>query len=236
MMQLYLYFCTIANNPGAARISEVAIAHINLDPTCSSMLELSCQSSARRRLFKAFAAVAVLGGSRLVSAQALQDPRADWKSAYLGQDRTLWLKRESDEVEVRYWSRDSQSLDKEGYYRASWMLRDVKFNSAVQMDVQLLDVMYLMQAWLKYYGQHHPLIVTSGFRTKKNNASLERAALNSMHLYGKAADWVMPKVSSTTLGRMALHLTRELGQGGAGIYPGDRFVHTDTGRLRHWIG
>ena len=190
----------------------------------------------RRNFLRAFAAVAALAGTSGVSADALKDPTVDWKSAYLSRDRTLWLRRGKDTVECTYWSSAQRGLIKDGYYQASWMLRDVKFEAAVQMDQSLLDVLYLMQSWLKYYGHHYPLIITSGFRTKKNNAGLERAALNSMHLYGKAADWIMRSVKGAILGRMARHLTQELGLGGAGIYPNDDFVHTDSGRLRFWIG
>jgi uncharacterized protein YcbK (DUF882 family) len=190
----------------------------------------------RRNFLRAFAAVAALACASGVSADALKDPAVDWKTAYLSKDRTLWLQRGKDTFECTYWSSEQRALVKEGYFRASWLLRDVKFESAVQMDQGLLDVLYLLQSWLKYYGHHYPLVITSGFRTKKHNSRLERAALNSMHLYGKAADWVMPSVSGAILGRMARHLTQELGLGGAGIYPNDDFVHTDSGRLRYWIG
>ena len=47
---------------------------------------------------------------------------------------------------------------------------------------------------------------------------------------GKAIDINLPGVELSRLRRAALSLKA----GGVGYYPGDGFVHVDTGRVRFW--
>lgn len=100
--------------------------------------------------------------------------------------RQLWLKRleTGEEQRAVYWADGDYVVD--GYVRLCWLLRDVSANQAVQMDPTLLNVLTGIQAYYAAYDIRGPLIVTSGYRTPRTNASLvaEGAARNSMHLMG----------------------------------------------------
>jgi uncharacterized protein YcbK (DUF882 family) len=58
----------------------------------------------------------------------------------------------------------------------------------------------------------------------------EGAAMNSMHLYGRASDIWLPGVPVKDVGDLARHLQ----QGGVGYYEHKNFVHVDTGKIRVW--
>jgi uncharacterized protein YcbK (DUF882 family) len=55
-------------------------------------------------------------------------------------------------------------------------------------------------------------------------------ATRSLHLEGRALDIRLQGVALADLRDAAL----ELRAGGVGYYPGERFVHLDTGRVRRW--
>ena len=74
--------------------------------------------------------------------------------------------------------------------------------------------------------------ITSGYRTLKTNDASEGSARHSMHLYGKAADIIVPGAPSTLIGDMVRRFNNE---GGTGIYLGRGFVHVDTGSARAWV-
>jgi len=148
--------------------------------------------------------------------------------------RQLWLKRleTGEEQRAVYWADGDYVVD--GYVRLCWLLRDVSANQAVQMDPTLLNVLTGIQAYYAAYDIRGPLIVTSGYRTPRTNASLvaEGAVRNSMHLYGRAADITLPGISVEHLGQVKQYLHA----GGLGFYPEKHFIHVDTGRERTWRG
>lgn len=144
--------------------------------------------------------------------------------------RVLHLRRrQTGEVFHGVYFRDGQ-LDPEAYRRINWLMRDVKKNKAVNMDPRLLDLLCAMQAWVGYYGYKKPIVINSGYRTPEYNSTLEGAARNSMHLYGRAADVVFPDLPVSYLGRLAQNYTA----GGVGFYISSGFVHVDTGNIRSW--
>ena len=55
-------------------------------------------------------------------------------------------------------------------------------------------------------------------------------AKNSLHMAGKAVDIRLPGVSLADLRDAAMNCR----SGGVGFYPGEGFVHVDTGSVRHW--
>lgn len=68
-----------------------------------------------------------------------------------------------------------------------------------------------------------PLNILSGYRCYANNAKVG-GALNSQHLYGKAADVYSDGVSLDQIASLA----DSFGASGIGIYRSQGFVHIDT--------
>lgn len=80
-------------------------------------------------------------------------------------------------------------------------------------------------------GKTNPLItINSAYRTARRNAHIEGAALNSMHIHGKAVDITVRGIENWQVAEMAKHFNG----GGVGHY--NTFTHVDTGRLREWRG
>ncbi len=81
---------------------------------------------------------------------------------------------------------------------------------------------------------HYEII--SGYRSPATNAALhERSSgvsSKSLHMQGRAMDVRLRSVETARLNELALAQAR----GGVGYYPGSRFVHLDTGRVRRWQG
>lgn len=145
--------------------------------------------------------------------------------------RRLYIKRVStgEEANVVYWA--NGRIVPEGYKQLSWIMRDVKAGQSVNMDVRLFDLMYAIQSWVSYYGYKSPLMITSGYRSPQTNNSTEGAAKNSLHTQGKATDFYIPGLPWEYVGRLAAAYTA----GGVGFYPGQNFIHIDTGRVRYWV-
>jgi|SRR5476651_899506 len=151
-------------------------------------------------------------------------------AAFWNQPRVLTLARGGKDIRACYWANNALQWD--GYAEICRMLGDVHQNVAVQMDPRLFDLMRAVQAYVAYYGYHEPLSVNSGFRTPQTNGSLEGAARNSMHLFGKAIDFSMPGLPSDYMGLLASHYQA----GGVGFYSAQKFTHMDTGNVRYWVG
>ncbi len=111
------------------------------------------------------------------------------------------------------------------------LLRDFRNGETHDIDVGLLDTLWILRAQLGVKG---PFDVISGYRSPATNAMLRRrsraVAKNSYHMYGRAIDVRLTGMDTKTLRDTALRL----GRGGVGYYPKDDFVHIDTGRVRHW--
>ena len=118
----------------------------------------------------------------------------------------------------------------EGYRDLCRIFADKRADVAVQMDPNLFMVLAKAQQWLSTNHINRPIILTSGYRTEHTNNSIEGAAFNSMHLYGKAADIKIEGIPSDYLAR----LLRMCGGAGIGIY--SSFVHVDTWKERAWRG
>ena len=113
------------------------------------------------------------------------------------------------------------------------LLRDHHADVARSMDPALFDLLWRLQERYRRARGHTPTIVLlSGYRTEETNRSLrsEGAALNSYHLRGQAADVAVEGYGIY----MLANLSRDIGQGGWGIYWRRRFVHLDTGPPRFW--
>lgn len=147
--------------------------------------------------------------------------------------RELWLRRNGTKEESRvvYW-KDGQLLG-DGYWAACALLRDVRANKMTAVDPAILDVLRGLTGYYQAWRWPHPVVVNSGFRTIATNNALSRegAAKNSMHLYGRAVDVVVPGVPARDVGVLAASMR----QGGVGFYPSKKFTHVDTGKMRTWV-
>ncbi len=136
---------------------------------------------------------------------------------------------------INYFS--NKQINKQEYWFASYLLRDVEEKTMMYMDLKLLDLICAIQAWIRYYNINPEFQILSGLRTVEHNKRLlkpgknnESAALNSMHIYGKAIDFYVPQLSVSQIAKIA-----EIFQaGGIGLYPQRNFIHLDTGRIRKW--
>lgn len=111
-------------------------------------------------------------------------------------------------------------------------LRDHYSGEIGQIDPQLFDLLYRTRQEL---GSDQPLHVISGYRCAATNFRLRNSrgggvARNSLHMQGKAIDIRIPGVPLSDLRDAAMSQS----VGGVGFYPRDRFVHLDTGKVRHW--
>lgn len=146
-------------------------------------------------------------------------------------DRVLWLRRSEtgEQFRVVYWSQGL--VDVSNYIRLCYLLRDVKEDQTVMMDVNLLNLAYGIQYWNELLlGRPVPYIITSGQRMPDHNSMVEGAARNSLHQAGRALDGGIPGVPPSTLAAQAAFF----GLGGVGTY--QTHTHIDTGHVRYWDG
>jgi uncharacterized protein YcbK (DUF882 family) len=115
----------------------------------------------RRRLLKAAAGT--------LASMAI--PGLAQTSDFWSQPRELWLYRPATRETVKevYWA--DGSLVPSGYYRICQLLRDVQMNQTVQFDIVTLDIARGVYGWLQSFNLNRPIIVNSGYRHPKTNAS-----------------------------------------------------------------
>ncbi len=187
----------------------------------------------RRQVLKAFAAYAVFlatGDAMASRIDAKVRPRAI-HARLLNRDRHLRLERPAaGEISTFCYFRKGKGWDLAGYRKGCHILRDVQYRSTVKVNIKLLDLLFLIQAWLRINRLPTRILINSGYRTPQHNATLEGAARNSLHMRGMAADIRIPGVSVERLGK----LVRAIGAGGVGFYPSKGFIHVDVGRVRTW--
>lgn len=132
-------------------------------------------------------------------------------------------------VKTVYWA-DGRYVAK-SLSQISRLLRDHRSGDTHPMDPRLLD---LMAATHRRLGAKGAIHIVSGYRSPATNAMLAAAtdgvAQGSLHMSGKAVDIRIPGATTRVIGRAA----KSLRVGGVGTYPGSKFVHLDTGRVRFW--
>jgi uncharacterized protein YcbK (DUF882 family) len=142
--------------------------------------------------------------------------------------RYIWIKnRAGDEVAASY--RQGEAYDPAVLAQLTHLFRDLRAEAQGPLPWLLVDMLSLLQESWSYAL---PLLLNSGFRTARTNASLEGAAPASLHLKGLAADISMQGVDHVDLALAALALSERLGIMGVGVYRG--FVHLDVGNKRRW--
>lgn len=116
--------------------------------------------------------------------------------------------------------------------RLNRFLRDHYSGEVGHMDPALFDQLHRVQQALGARGSYQ---VISGYRCPTTNNKLRETggggvAKRSLHMDGRAIDVRLPGVPLAELRDAALSLRA----GGVGYYPGQAFVHLDTGRMRSW--
>ncbi|WP_316860684.1 DUF882 domain-containing protein [uncultured Cohaesibacter sp.] len=122
-------------------------------------------------------------------------------------------------------------FDADGLRKLNQFLRDWRRNEKTEMDPSLFDLI-----WQVYRdtGAKQPITVFSGYRSPATNNMLRSkskgVAKNSRHTMGMAMDFYLPGVPLDRIRTVGLKMQA----GGVGYYPGSRFIHIDTGSVRHW--
>jgi uncharacterized protein YcbK (DUF882 family) len=113
----------------------------------------------------------------------------------------------------------------------SWILRDWRTDEQVEMDRDLIDLLYTLHNLM---DSSRPFGIISGYRSPRTNNMLANrnggVARKSLHMRAMAADINLPGRDLKKLYRAV----RSLKLGGAGMYTKSGFVHVDTGRVRYW--
>lgn len=135
----------------------------------------------------------------------------------------------AERARITYWR--NGAFVPEALVEANRFLRDWRTGDIAPIDPALFDLLYALKLRLRV---DEPFQVISGYRSSATNAALrERSAGvagNSLHMAGRAIDIDLPGRPLASLRDAA----RAIAGGGVGYYPASRFVHVDTGRVRHW--
>lgn len=171
-----------------------------------------------------FGIVSALGSYALPSATEA----SRWEE--VGYDR-LWIRNsKGEELTIRHWN--GQSYDSQAVKMLSWLWRDWKDqDAAVYIDPKLFTFLANIQTNLSMNaGAPCRIDMTSGFRTRRRNATIRNASPNSEHCNGRAADFNLRSFPPQDVYAMASQLNVS---GGLGRYR--NFTHLDTGRAgRRW--
>lgn len=113
-----------------------------------------------------------------------------------------------------------------------FLLRDHRANKAAPMARGVIDLVHDITRALE---TSEPVHIISGYRSPQTNELLRKTggggvARRSLHMDGIAIDIRVPGRELAQVRDAALDLQR----GGVGYYPGQQFVHVDTGRVRRW--
>lgn len=190
------------------------------------------QPTRRQFLFRGFALAAVSIGAAMPDTSQAQSQK-DWRQVLLDRDRWLSLERASTGEKGQFlYYRFGQGFDWRGYSIACHLLRDVESQVTYRMNPKLLDLLYIIQSWLRVNQLPFHIAIMSGYRTPEHNARLAKAARKSEHMNGNAADIRISGLGVDALNRLA----QAVRVGGVGIYPHNGFVHVDVGRVREWKG
>ena len=179
---------------------------------------MNIRAAALRSLLAVGLAIATLGTASLAASEARAETRTlDLYFTHTKQRKKITFKKNGKYI-------------KSGLRKINRLLRDHRRKEATRMDPRLFDIVWEIY---KEVGGKRGIHVISGYRSPKTNAMLRRrgrkTARKSQHMLGKAMDWRIPGVSVAKLNAAAM---RRHG-GGVGHYR-NSFIHTDTGRVRHW--
>ena len=139
----------------------------------------------------------------------------------------LYRKETGEGGEFEYW-RDGQ-LQYQAWFALLHLLRDVSAGVAMHYDPRAVDIVWAVQEWCyRDSGRKMTFRLTDGGRVEKTNAGIKGAAMESLHLKGKAIDGRFEGLDLKRYAQGALFF----GMGGVGLYPAH--VHVDSGSVRKW--
>lgn len=168
-----------------------------------------------------FAALGLLAPNR---AKAGPTPEKSWGCLNLYNIHT------GEKVSAAYRETDGR-YDNRAINELTRLLRCHHTDEQHAIDPQTLDFLDQVNARL---GGGHEIHIISGYRSPRYNEYLinlgHKVARKSLHLEGRALDVRIPGVPLTELRNIAMSLRL----GGVGFYPGDNFVHLDSGAFRFW--
>jgi uncharacterized protein YcbK (DUF882 family) len=178
----------------------------------------------RRQFFRRFARLAALGATGSVASRPVLASALTARSLALAHTHTR------ERVSLVYAVGGHYVPD--AISALNHFLRDHYTGDVGVIDPALFDLLHRLRSEL---GSDGSFEVISGYRCPATNATLQATrgggvARRSLHMDGKAIDVRLPGVPLGELRDAALSLRA----GGVGYYPRDRFVHLDTGRVRHW--
>lgn len=142
----------------------------------------------------------------------------------------LWIATTNgEELAVKFW--DGQRFDAHRLVELSWLLRDWRDdNAAVSINRTLFRDLAQIQTGLSLRtGRPRLILVNSGYRTPRRNATLEGASPHSQHIVGRACDFNLEGVRPSLVADYAA----AYGVNGLGRYAD--FTHIDVGPAgRRW--
>ncbi len=145
---------------------------------------------------------------------------------------TVQNQRSGERDTVRYQFPDG-SLNIQGAWRLSYLMRDVRTEQMSAMDPRLFSFLDQIYATL-HVPSGTPIIITSGYRTVETNAALRQSssqvAERSYHTRAQAADIKIPGINGSVIANVAMQLHK----GGVAFYPRSGHVHVDVGPVRTW--
>ncbi len=142
---------------------------------------------------------------------------------------SLYNQHTGESVKATYWAEGEFIADE--LAAINHVLRDHRTNEVIDIDAALLDQLHLLQAKVGGNGRYE---IISAYRSPRSNAKLyqttEGVSRNSYHMFGRAIDVRLPGTQLQHLHAAALDMVA----GGVGHYPESRFIHLDSGEVRHW--
>lgn len=146
-----------------------------------------------------------------------------------GRELRLTNMHTGEKFKGEYWQNGKYLSD--AFHEIRSVMRDHRADKKFPIDPRLMDIMFVLQQRMENKRSYE---VYSGYRSPQTNAKLRRmsfgVAKKSLHMLGQAVDMRLPGSSLKKMRQQAVRLNA----GGVGYYPESRFVHLDTGRVRHW--
>lgn len=148
---------------------------------------------------------------------------------HIGFDR-LWIRNtHGEQLKVVHWN--GASYDTSAVRMLSWLWRDWRdADNAVYIDPRLFTYLANIQTHLSLLSREpRQIVMNSGYRTPRRNATIEGAAPNSQHIHGKACDFNIEGVRPSDVHQVASSYNVP----GLGRYR--NFTHIDVGPSgRRW--
>lgn len=186
----------------------------------------------RRWILTGLAAVVLAPGTAHARATQRPESRLDALTPAITPALDLRNVHTNERLTTRY--HGPTGYDMEAIRQINWVMRDHRAREATQMDVRLLWALSAITMAAQQEGYHGPILLLSGYRTQATNQMLRsrgiRAARNSFHLSGQAADIRLQGIPSIHVS----HYARWLEVGGVGHYGRSNFTHIDSGGYRRW--